>query len=313
MEDATAMASYAADRLGIAPEAVLVASTGLIGAPLPMEKVRQALANIQLSPDNGHLLAKAIMTTDTFPKETALSFDLGGKQVTIGGAAKGAGMIHPNMATLLSFISTDAALDPAFARSCLKRAADATFNMISVDGDTSTNDTLVLLANGAAGNTPIRSGTAHARLFEAALTEVCLYLAKCIARDGEGATRLMEIRVEGAASRRDAVKAARTIATSPLVKAALHGGDPNWGRILAAAGRSGAQIDPQRTDLYLGDICLMSGGCPAPFDRAAASGVLRYSREVAFRLCLNVGKSAVTAWGCDLSREYVAINSDYST
>ncbi len=312
MIDAAQMAGLAADVLKIVPEDVLVASTGVIGVPMAMECISKGLAMMRLSNGGGHDLACAIMTTDTFAKATAVRLDLNGETITIGGIAKGAGMIHPNMATLLSFITTDAVMDADFARAALRRAADQSFNMVSVDGDTSTNDTLIMLANGAAGNALLRPGSARAKAFVKALTEVCVFLAKCIARDGEGATKLMEVHVEGAASTRDARIAARTIATSPLVKAALHGGDPNWGRILAAAGRSGAAVDPLRADLYMDGFCLMQGGRPVPFDEEAAATILRLP-EVVFRLCLNLGDKSATAWGCDLSKEYVTINADYTT
>jgi glutamate N-acetyltransferase/amino-acid N-acetyltransferase len=252
------------------------------------------------------------MTTDTFPKEIAVSFRIAGKDVTIGGVAKGAGMIHPDMATLLSFITTDVTLDATLAQGALRRAVNDSFNMISVDSDTSTNDTVLLLANGLAGNEPLRARTPEAALFQDSLSQVCLYLAKCIARDGEGATKLFEVKVEGAVNLREARLAARTIASSPLVKAALHGSDPNWGRIVAALGRSVAEIDPSKIDLYLKELCLLKAGCPMPFDQAEARDILSQA-EVQIRVCLNLGKALATAWGCDLSEEYVTINSAYLT
>ena len=312
VSDADRMAELAADRLGIPADEVLVASTGVIGVPLPMERIVTGVQGISVSRDGGHLLARAMMTTDTFPKEIALAVRLGDREVIIGGVAKGAGMIYPDMATLLSFITTDAALDAGLLQQALRRAVDRSFNMIAVDGDTSTNDSVMLLASGLAGNEPLRAGTAEADLFEAALSEVCCHLARCIARDGEGATRLMEVIVEGALSQKDARLAARAVASSSLVKAALHGSDHNWGRIVAAVGRSGAEMDLSTTDLYLKDLCLLKSGCPAPFDEAEASALLS-GAEVAIRVCLNLGAESATAWGCDLSEEYVTINSEYTT
>jgi len=312
LADCAEMADLAARKLGIPPQAVLVASTGVIGVPLAMDRIRSGIEAIALSREGGHRLAKAIMTTDTFPKEIAVSIRIAGKDVTIGGVAKGAGMIHPDMATLLCFITTDAALDARLARAALRQAVNDSFNMISIDGDTSTNDTVLLLANGLAGNERLQAGTPEAALFQDSLSQVCLYLARCIARDGEGATRLFEVKVEGAVNLREARLAARTIVSSPLVKAALHGSDPNWGRIMAALGRSGAEIDPSKIDLYLKELCLLKAGCPVSFDQAEARDILSQA-EVQIRVCLNLGKALATAWGCDLSEEYVTINSAYVT
>jgi glutamate N-acetyltransferase/amino-acid N-acetyltransferase len=312
LADCHEMAEFAARKLGIPPHAVLVASTGVIGVPLAMGRIRSGIEAMALSREGGHQLAKAIMTTDTFPKEIAVGVRIGGKDITIGGVAKGAGMIHPDMATLLSFITTDAAMDATLARASLRQAVNESFNMISIDGDTSTNDTVLLLANGMADNEPLRAGTPGAALFQDCLGQVCLYLAKCIARDGEGATKLFEVKVEGAVTLREARLAARTIVSSPLVKAALHGSDPNWGRIVAALGRSGAEIDPSQVDLYLKELCLLKAGAPVPFDQTEARKTLREA-EVQIRVCLNLGKESATAWGCDLSEEYVTINSAYVT
>jgi len=305
-------ALLAAQKLGIKSEDVLVASTGVIGTHLPMEKVARGIEAIELAPGGGHDFARAIMTTDTFPKEIAVTLDIDGRPVTIGGVAKGAGMIHPNMATMLCFITTDAAVEPAFLKRALRRCVDDTFNMISVDGDTSTNDTVLLLANGRAGTVTLHNGSTDAEHFEEALGEVCLYLAKSIARDGEGSTKLIEVTVEGALSVADARLAARTIVGSPLVKTAVYGSDPNWGRVVAAAGRSGAEIVESKVDLYLDHLCLMSSGTPLPFDSGEAKRLMD-QKEVRFRLCLNLGEGAATAWGCDLTEEYVALNGDYTT
>ncbi len=312
LADALEMADIAGEKLGIRSEAVLVASTGVIGVPLPMDRVRAGIGQIVVSRHGGHQLARAMMTTDTVAKEIAVSTTIGGRETVIGGVAKGAGMIYPDMATLLCFVATDAAVDASLARAALQRAVDASFNMIAVDGDTSTNDTVLLLANGLAGNEPIRAETAEAELFEQALGEVCLHLAKCIARDGEGATKLIEVRVEGARSLREARLAARAVVSSPLVKAAVHGGDPNWGRIVAVVGRSGAEVELPRVDLYLNGLCLLRKGCPEPLDSAQSRQLLT-GAEVFVRVCLNLGGEEAVAWGCDLSEEYVRINSDYTT
>ncbi|TET87762.1 MAG: bifunctional glutamate N-acetyltransferase/amino-acid acetyltransferase ArgJ [Dehalococcoidia bacterium] len=312
MADSVEMADLTAKKLGISPQQVLVASTGVIGVSLPMESLRTGIEVILLAREGGHQLAEAIMTTDTFPKEIAVNVRLGEKEVTIGGVAKGAGMIYPNLATLLCFLATDAAVDASFAQTALRKAVDDTFNMIAIDIDTSPNDMVLLLASGLAGDEPLEAGMAEAEVFQDALREVCLYLAKCIARDGEGATKFFEVRVEAALTLKDARLAARAIASSPLVKAAIHGSDPNWGRIIAALGRSGAEINPSKIDLYLKDICLFKAGSSTGFDEEEARTVLSDS-EVSIRVCLNLGKESATAWGCDLSEEYVTINSAYVT
>jgi len=314
LADAEETAALAARSLGLLPQEVLVASTGVIGKTLPMKQVRDGIERIVLSSEGGHTLAKAIMTTDTFPKEIAVRVKLGqrGDEISIGGIAKGAGMIHPDMATLLCFLATDAAVPPAFLKTALKNAVDASFNMITVDGDTSTNDSAIILANALAGNRAIRSGSPAAEAFEKALREVCLYLAKSIALNGEGATKLIEVTVEGALNIAQACLGARAVAGSSLVKSAVHGSDPNWGRIIAAVGRSGVEMEESKIDLYLANLCMMKGGRPLPFDKEQARGILNRT-GVPIRICLNLGKAAATAWGCDLSAEYVAINSEYTT
>ncbi len=312
LEDAAEMASLGAKKLGISPQDVLVASTGVIGTRLPLELINAGLEKVALSKEGGHELAQAIITTDTFAKERAVALELGGEGVIIGGIAKGAGMIHPDLATLLCFLATDAAIDAHFLEQALRQAADLSFNMITIDGETSPSDTLLILANGLADNRKIKEGSAEAKAFQAALDEVCIYLAKSIARDGEGATKLIEVAVEGALSAADARVAARTVACSPLVKAAVHGNDPNWGRIIAALGRSGAEIDGSKIDLFLNNICLMRGGLPHPFDEDEVKRAMK-GGEVPIRVCLNLGSFAATAWGCDLSEEYVTINSEYTT
>ncbi|MBM3156992.1 MAG: bifunctional glutamate N-acetyltransferase/amino-acid acetyltransferase ArgJ [Chloroflexi bacterium] len=313
MKHAEQTAVQAAKKLGLSPQLVLVASTGVIGKQLPIKQVRDGIKKVKLSPDGGHTLAKAIMTTDTFPKEIAVHVKLGnGEQITIGGIAKGAGMIHPNMATLLCFLTTDAAISPVFLKKALKNAVDASFNMITVDGDTSTNDSAIILANGLAKNKLINSGSPGAERFEQALREVCLYLAKSIARDGEGATKLIQVTVEGALTLAQARSGARAIAGSSLVKSAVHGSDPNWGRIIAALGRSGIEMQETRVDLYLDNLCMMKAGQPLPLDKKKAKSILDRA-GVPIRVCLNLGSASATAWGCDLSEEYVAINSEYTT
>ena len=308
VKDAKAMTQAAAKKLGLSAEAVLVASTGVIGQKLPVDRIEAGVKKIKLSADGGHELARAIMTTDTHPKEIAVAVEEYG--FIVAGIAKGAGMIHPDMATMLSFLTTDAKIDARLLDRLLGEAVDASLNMITVDGDTSTNDTVLILANGAGG--AVKAGTKAAVAFAAALSKVCIYLARSIAADGEGATRLIEVTVEGAKSLADARIAARTIVGSPLVKSAVHGRDPNWGRIIAALGRSGAEFNPKKVDLYLDKIQLMSAGEPVPFDKKKASAAMGKD-EVKVRVALNGGKHSATAWGCDLSAEYVAINSEYTT
>ena len=310
MTDAVEMASSVAGKLGLPTDDVLVASTGVIGMPLPMERIRAGISQIALTKDGGHDLARAMMTTDTFAKEIAICVEseLGG--FSIGGVAKGAGMIHPNMATMLCFLTTDAMVDARFLQSALRKAVDASFNMITVDGDTSPSDTVVILANGLAQTKTINKG--RGGLFQKALDEVCLYLAKCVARDGEGATKLIEVIVEGAMNGAQARLAARTVASSPLFKAAIHGNDPNWGRAVAALGRSGAEVNERKLEVYLNDVCLMKQGSPLPFDKQEMSNDLA-GKEVSVRLCLNLSQGKAVAWGCDLSEEYVTINSDYTS
>jgi glutamate N-acetyltransferase/amino-acid N-acetyltransferase len=306
---AVAMTKLAAAKLGIEPASVLVASTGVIGVQLPVEKVGAGLRNLKLAADSGHAIACSIMTTDTMAKEIAVTSPEFG--FTVGGCAKGAGMIHPDMATMLGFITTDADIDAPLLQRTLKRAADKSFNVISVDGDTSTNDSVFVLANGASGH-KIAAGSAAYRAFAEALEYVCIHLAKSVARDGEGATKLIELTVSGAATASDARKAARTILSSPLVKTAVHGADPNWGRIVAAAGRSGAKFDLDKVNLKIGDIEVLRNGTPQPFDKKVASEQFK-GKDVFIHLDLELGKASVTGWGCDMSAEYIHINADYTT
>jgi glutamate N-acetyltransferase/amino-acid N-acetyltransferase len=308
LADAVEMAELAARHIGVLPDDVMVASTGVIGQRLPMERIRAGVGRIVLAAEGGHELARAIMTTDTVPKEVAVRTG----DFIIGGVAKGAGMIHPNLATLLCFLTTDASVDVDFLRLALREAVDVSFNMVSIDGDTSPNDMVLIMANGLAGGEPILSGSPQAGIFQQALNQVCVHLARAVARDGEGATKFIEVTVSGAASMADARTVARTIVSSPLVKSAVHGSDPNWGRVLAAAGRSGVELVEASTDLYIGNICLVNHGCPLSFSREEVVRLLS-NREVAIALDLNLGSGTATAWGCDLSEEYVTINSQYTT
>ena len=312
LKDAIRMAELAADKVGIPVESVLVASTGVIGRRLPLELIEAGIGQISISRDGGHELARAIMTTDTMPKEAAVTVRDEDSRFTIGGIAKGSGMIHPDLATLLCFLATDAAVTIDFLERALKNAVAVSFNMVSIDGDTSPNDMALIMANGRAGNEPIAEGSSLAGGFQEALSRLCTYLAKGIARDGEGATKLIAVTVSGALSTGEAKLAARTIAGSPLVKAAVHGSDPNWGRVIAALGRSGAEVVESKIDLYIGDTCLVKAGQPLSFDDQEVIRVLS-SDQVPISLALNLGTASATAWGCDLSEEYVTINSDYTT
>ncbi|MFZ5814703.1 MAG: bifunctional glutamate N-acetyltransferase/amino-acid acetyltransferase ArgJ [Bacillota bacterium] len=314
MLDAEAMARSAARALGLEPEAVAVASTGVIGVPLPMERILPGIARAaaSLSADGGDGAAEAIMTTDTFPKQYAVQLELGGALVTIGAMAKGSGMIHPNMATMLGFVTTDADVEPTALQTALKEATEKSFNMITVDGDTSTNDMVIAMANGLARNPKVMLGTALYDRFAAALEQVLIFLAKEIARDGEGATKLIEVRVKGAPTVADARKAAIAVCGSSLVKAAVFGEDANWGRVLAALGYSGASFDPAKVDLWLGDVQMMAAGTGLPFDEEAAAAVLK-GKAVLFTADLHSGSAEATAWGCDLTYEYVKINGSYRT
>ncbi|MFC1940479.1 bifunctional glutamate N-acetyltransferase/amino-acid acetyltransferase ArgJ [Chloroflexota bacterium] len=312
LADAAEIAALAARSIGISPEDVLVASTGVTGQPLPMNLIGDGINKIVLSRDGGHELARAIMTTDTIHKETAATARINDARITIGGIAKGSGMIHPDLATMLCFLTTDAAVELDFLRSALRKAVDISLNMVSIDGDTSPSDTVLIMANGLAGNKHISAGSQQADVFQQALDEVCVYLAKAIARDGEGATKLIEVTVNGATSLTDARLAAGTIVSSPLVKTAVHGADPNWGRIIAAAGRSGAEVVESNIDLFIGDVGVLKGGRPLPYSEQSVVRVLEQD-EVSISLHLNLGAASATAWGCDLSREYVTINSQYMT
>jgi glutamate N-acetyltransferase/amino-acid N-acetyltransferase len=313
LADAAEMARIAGAALGLDAELVLVASTGVIGVPLPMDAIRRGIprAAADLSAGGGTAAAEAIRTTDKFPKTCAVELEIDGVEVTIGGMAKGAGMIHPNLATTLCFLTTDAALPPAVLRRALTRAVAESFNSITVDGDTSTNDTVLVLANGRAGGAPITNGESLSR-FTAGLTAVASELARMVVRDGEGATKLVSIAVDGAVSDAEAHQAATTVANSLLVKTALHGGEPNWGRILAALGRSGVEMAEETTDVFFGELAVVRGGLAVPGVWDAAAAALQ-EKEIAIRIGLGFGTGAACVWTCDLSEEYVRINGSYTT
>ncbi|HEY2322527.1 MAG TPA: bifunctional glutamate N-acetyltransferase/amino-acid acetyltransferase ArgJ [Thermoanaerobaculia bacterium] len=309
MDAAKRVQKRAASLLNCDESAIFLASTGVIGVVLPDKKITDTLpdAITRLSSSGVDALSHAILTTDVGPKVTQASFTLGGKRGRIVGVAKGAGMIHPNMATMLSFVMTDAALDPTTLQSALKIAVDQSFNSISVDGDTSTNDTVLLLASGKLGNSARDDDAAD---FQRALNTVCRDLAWMIVRDGEGATRVMELEVRGGRSEKDAKLAAHAVATSPLVKTALHGGDPNWGRILAALGRSGARFSIKRVSLAAGKVQLVTNGEPAAYKEKDAAKV--FSRErVPIVLDLGEGDARAIVLSSDLGHDYVSLNADY--
>ena len=311
-------AEEAAKVLGVPETAVLVASTGVIGMQLPMDRLKKGISLLKEAKgegaEKGTAAAKAIMTTDTVHKEIAVQVELGGKTVTIGGMCKGSGMIHPNMCTMLAFVTTDAAI----SREMLQRAVSAdvkdTYNMISVDGDTSTNDTLLVLANGLAGNPEITEENEDYRTFAAALNEVNTYLAKKMAGDGEGATALFEVKIVGAESKEQAVTLSKSVVTSSLVKAAIYGHDANWGRILCAMGYSGAQFDPEKVDLFFesaaGRIQIIENGVAVDYSEEEATRILS-EPEVTAIADVKMGTASAVAWGCDLTYDYVKINADY--
>lgn len=312
--DALMMAKWTAQALHIEEKDVLVASTGVIGEYLPMEKVKRGinLAAAELSPEGGNDAALAIMTTDTVEKETAYQFDLGGKPVTLGGMAKGSGMIHPNMATMLAFISTDIAMEKPLLQEALKEAVDRSFNVISVDGDTSTNDTVLLLASGTAGAAAIGAKGPEYQAFLEALTGVCIELAKMIVMDGEGATKLLEVRLKGCTDYATAKTLALKVLTSNLVKTAFFGEDANWGRIVTALGNSGITFDPAKVSIYLGDLLVAEDGRGVPLNEERAKEILT-QREIPVTIYMGAGQQEAVAWGCDLSYEYVTINGSYRT
>lgn len=304
------MTHMAATQLGLPEEKVLVAGTGVIGTFLPLERIERGIASLALSRELGPQFARAIMTTDTRTKEVAATVDTEYGRYSIGAAAKGSGMIHPNMGTLLAFITTDAAIESGYLKKTLQRTVDATLNMVTIDGDTSPSDSAFILANGASGHPLITDE--NDRGFAVALQSVCTWLAKKIAADGEGATRLLEVLVTGAASDTDARVAARTAASSPLVKSAINGADPNWGRVVCAVGRSGASVDPYRVGMKMNGTPVMMEGMPVSFAEPDMRASLT-AAEILVEVDLGLGTCSATAWGCDLSHDYVTINASYTT
>ena len=311
-------AEEAAKVLGVPETAVLVASTGVIGMQLPMDRLKKGISLLKEAKgegaEKGTAAAKAIMTTDTVHKEIAVQVELGGKTVTIGGMCKGSGMIHPNMCTMLAFVTTDAAISKEMLQRAVSADVKDTYNMISVDGDTSTNDTLLVLANGLAGNPEITEENEDYRTFAAALNEVNTYLAKKMAGDGEGATALFEVKIVGAESKEQAVTLSKSVVTSSLVKAAIYGHDANWGRILCAMGYSGAQFDPEKVDLFFesaaGRIQIIENGVAVDYSEEEATRILS-EPEVTAIADVKMGTASAVAWGCDLTYDYVKINADY--
>ena len=308
LADGERMAALAATKLGLGPDEVLVCSTGVIGHFLPMDKVEAGIAAIELKPDGGLEVARAFMTTDTRAKHASVRFG----PYTLGGCCKGSGMIHPNMATMLAFLTTDAPVEQRFLQETLSAVVDRSFNLLSIDGDTSPSDTVLLFSNGAGGGAVISAGSDFATDFCDALDVLCTYLAKEMARDGEGATKLMEVSVSGAATTDDARALVRLMTTSYLLKSAVHGADPNWGRIVAVAGRSGVALSEER---FVVDICgvrVFEGARPSNFDPETVARAM-HGDTVTIAVDLGVGAESATGWGCDLSAEYVSINADYHT
>ncbi|HBL57475.1 MAG TPA: arginine biosynthesis bifunctional protein ArgJ [Cyanobacteria bacterium UBA8803] len=322
-QDALDSAEALGEALDIAPDLILLASTGVIGQRIRMDALLAGIPRLvaSASETGSDAAAGAIITTDLVPKSIALETTIDDRPVRVGGIAKGSGMIHPHMATLLAFVTCDAVVSTSLWQQMLSRAADKSFNQITVDGDTSTNDTLIALANGQSRTSAITEMGPDAEKLEAMLTAVCQYLAKAIARDGEGATCLIEVQVTGAPDDKAARQVAKTIVGSSLVKSAIFGRDPNWGRIAAAAGRAGVSFEQENLRIQLGDFLLMENGQPLAFDRAAASGYLKQAAAGAYlqddtvliAVCIGNGHGIGTAWGCDLSYDYVKINAEYTT
>ncbi len=317
-EKAQAMCDLTAQALGIAPQDVVVASTGVIGQVLPIEPIAAGIPELvkALSADGSHAAATAIMTTDTLPKEAAAEVEIGGKTVKVGGISKGSGMIHPNMATMLCFVTTDCAISPAMLDKAIHQVTEKTFNMISVDGDTSTNDTFAILANGAAGNPEITAPGPDYDAFAQALEAVCRQLSKLMAGDGEGATKLLICRVDGAMDLAMARTVAKSVICSTLFKAAMFGADANWGRVLCAIGYSGAAVDVNKIDVSFrsakGQVDVCQNGAGIPFSEEKASQVLS-EHEIEILVHLHLGEASAEAYGCDLTYDYVKINGDYRT
>ena len=318
VEKAEAMCQLAAKALGIAPQDVVVASTGVIGQVLPLEPIQEGIPELvkTLSPEGSLAAATAIMTTDTIPQEAAAQVEIGGKTVTLGGISKGSGMIHPNMATMLCFVTTDCAITPEMLDKAIHQVTEKTFNMISIDGDTSTNDTFAILANGAAGNETIAAPGPDYDAFVEALEAVCRQLSKLMAGDGEGATKLLVCQVEGAADPETAKVVAKSVICSTLFKAAMFGADANWGRVLCAIGYSGAAVDVHKIDVSFrsakGQVDVCQNGAGIPFSEEKASEVLG-EKEIDILVHLHMGQEQAEAYGCDLTYDYVKINGDYRT
>jgi glutamate N-acetyltransferase/amino-acid N-acetyltransferase len=315
VKDAREMTRLTGDLLRIPPRQVLIASTGVIGHPLPMDKIRAGLPKLVkgLSPQGGRLAAEAIMTTDTRPKEAALRVDVAGRPVTIGGIAKGVGMIEPHLATMFCFLATDAMVARDSLPRVLRRAVDGSFNRITVDGDQSTSDTVAILANGLAENAPLERGGKALRQFARALAAITLRLARMLVEDGEGATKLVEVRIRGARTRREATLAARSVANSPLVKTAINGADPNWGRIMMALGKGPARIAPDRVAIAIGDEPLVDRGMLRPGARIDRIHEVMGGPAYTIIIDLGLGRGEDSVWTSDLSEEYVRINAKYTT
>ncbi len=318
IEIAEKMSAICADALGIAANDVVVASTGVIGQPLDITPIADGMASLAsgLSKDGGEFAAEGIMTTDTVKKEVAVEFEIGGKVCKMGGIAKGSGMIHPNMATMLVFITTDAAISPALLQKALSSDIKNTFNMVSIDGDTSTNDMVCVLANGKAGNEEICEENEDFKTFMAALNTITVHLCRMIAADGEGATKLLECSVSGAKDEETAKTVAKSVICSSLLKAAMFGADANWGRVLCAIGYSGADVDVNRVDVSFksakGEILVCRDGAGVPFSEEIAKEIL-LENEIEIIVSVGDGAGSATAWGCDLTYDYVKINGDYRT
>lgn len=311
-KDAKEIAALTAELLECSPEDILVGSTGVIGKSLDMDKVRPGIQQLVegMDPDGGHAAEEAIMTTDLFAKEVAVEMDIQDSRVVIGGMAKGSGMIHPNMATMIGIITTDANISRKLIEKALKQCVAHTFNRVSVDGDTSVCDMVLILANGLADNAGIVNEDEDFEKFTKGLELVCTSLARMIARDGEGATKLIEIQVDGAANQEDALKAASAVAKSPLVKTAIFGEDANWGRIFTAVGYSGAEFDPNFVDIYIGNLLVCKSGCAVDFSEETAKQIL-HEKEIKILIKLNKGIYSDRMWTCDFSFDYIKINGSY--
>ena len=309
--DAKEMAEITSQALNIDIESVAVASTGIIGVELPMALMRKYIPQIKISNNEGNGFARSILTTDKRTKEMAISLEIGGSTVSIGGVAKGSGMIHPNMATMLAFITTDVDINDAILKNILTKSVNKSFNQISVDGDQSTNDTVLILANGQAKNKKITS-LEDANFFADALDEICIFLAKEIARDGEGNTRLIEATVNGAKNQKDANKSSRSIVSSNLVKTAVYGRDPNWGRFMMAVGASEIELDESKIEIFVNDIQIVAEGIAISYNHQSV--VIAMNQDlIRLTVNLNIGEASGTAWGSELTEEYVVFNSAYTT